>query len=259
MIRTLSRNTAKILFYSISFGIVGILLSSCNSFYALVADPLNEKGSSPAPYEINLQPPQLKIHDQVGSQINDIIASVFHQEAAAFKTDLAALAHSESKDCLATLQGKTKVGIDDSRIVSIRLDISRYLCTTPHPETSVQVVTFVRRSGKEVWPRDLFPSTPLFLNELSRLSREALATVDQKASDGSERQWLDEGTAPLSKNFDNLLVSPSGIHIIFEPYQIESFTHGAREIVLPYEQLRSIITPESPLFFYREPSATEKN
>ncbi|HEX8633462.1 MAG TPA: RsiV family protein [Pyrinomonadaceae bacterium] len=60
------------------------------------------------------------------------------------------------------------------------------------------------------------------------------------------REWSDRAT-PALKNYRAWVLTPAGLVIIFEEYQVTSYAGGEPKVLLPYERLGEIINPRGVL------------
>lgn len=88
---------------------------------------------------------------------------------------------------------------------------------------------------------DVFKPGSDYLATLSKLSRTKL-----KAALGNELgNWSDDGTTPVTSNFEAFYLTEGKLHIIFQPYQVAPWASGAPEITLNLTtELKDVISSD---------------
>ena len=86
---------------------------------------------------------------------------------------------------------------------------------------------------------DVFKPGSGYLATLSKLSRTKL-----KAALGNELgNWSDDGTTPVTSNFEAFYLTEGKLHIIFQPYQVAPWASGAPEITIDLaSELKDVIS-----------------
>ena len=69
---------------------------------------------------------------------------------------------------------------------------------------------------------------------MSAWSRQELA---RRFGAGRPAQMLKDGTEPLVENFSSLTLTPEGICINFQPYQVAPWAAGVQKVNMPLEEL----------------------
>lgn len=108
-----------------------------------------------------------------------------------------------------------------------------------HGGTSLYVFVFNTKTGERVSFFDVFQDQP-FLT-LSRVSLEALKKIDPKLEIYT---FAEEGLAPSSENFEHWTIEKEGVRFLFGDYQVGPYTSGRPEVVLLWEEIDSILSPE---------------
>src|SRR3989344_3422213 len=95
---------------------------------------------------------------------------------------------------------------------------------------------------------DLFIEGMDYLTRLSQLTAAALA---QSLGANYDADLVRRGTAPLAKNFSNLVLGEPGLIVTFSPGQVAPQAMGEQVITLPYTALTDILSPASILIISR--------
>ncbi len=111
-----------------------------------------------------------------------------------------------------------------------------------HPITYKTYFTFDKENGKLITLRDLIQ--PKRYNELLRMAEAELR--DSRGVDSTET--LEEAGFQFSDNRftlnDNYKYTPKGIEILFNPYEIASYSEGEIVLMFPYSAIEPMVRPE---------------
>ena len=103
---------------------------------------------------------------------------------------------------------------------------------------------FDHRTGAEMPIPALFVDDH-YLDKLSELTREVLAARVSNNELASDLAWVEQGTTPAVKHFDNLLLNDDGtVQIMFDSYQVAAGVEGIVEVELPMLELADLFKPE---------------
>lgn len=109
-----------------------------------------------------------------------------------------------------------------------------------HPNSSTASFNYDLRRNAPVKLADLFTSDSNYLKVISDYSIRELKKL--KMPSGPE-----EGAGPKLENFHSWNVTPAGLKITFDRYQVGSYAEGEYVVVIPYSVLKPIIKPDGPL------------
>ena len=130
------------------------------------------------------------------------------------------------------LLGSYSVSWPSSAAVSITFEIWNY--TGGAGNLDIMKLNYSLITGQRLGLVDLFEAPETALNLMSAWSRQELA---RRFSGGHLTQALKDGTAPLVENFSSLTLTPEGIRINFQPYQVAPGAAGAQKVDMPLEEL----------------------
>lgn len=124
-------------------------------------------------------------------------------------------------------------------IVSIHFTASIYIAGGAHPFSYTIPLNYELATGRTLQLENLFLPDSDYLGVLSTQSIQII----------SENGYMDwpEGAAPTSENYRNWNVTPDGILISFDPYQIAPYAVGPQQALVPYAALESMIDRDGPL------------
>ena len=134
------------------------------------------------------------------------------------------------------------VGVANENIIFF--DIVRSIHTGGTGNSFVVGYIFDRRSGAELSIPDLFVDDS-YLERLSTLTREVLTERLKKEELASDLEWVEDGTSPTAKNFDNILFRGDGtVVVMFDKYQVAAGVDGVVEVEFPLASLADLLKPE---------------
>lgn len=206
----------------------------------LVSQPYIESNQEPA-FTITAQTPQLsgsddprvlafnqKLHDLIQGEID-----VFRQEF--MNAPLVEVAAGSFLEITHTLAAQ----YDD--IWSFKFVFYFYSNGAAHPGDYSMTLNYDLEQGRELALGDLFLPGSGYLEEISKYCIAELGK--QPFFDGP----FTTGTEPTAENYRNWNITPEGLMITFDTYQVAPGAAGPQVIVIPYGQLSALIGPQGPL------------
>ena len=191
-------------------------------------------------YTIDAEYPQLEnlADDGLELDVNDAIKKEVLDSIAAFKRETSG---GEGSD----LQLRYEVAYRNAAIFSVALNYSTYTDGAAHPFNYIVTMTFDLRTGEQVELRDLFLDGADYLPVLADAAKKELE--ERFPSVEGERVWDEEGAAPTAANYEEFLISPEGLVVVFNPYQVAAYAAGVQRITVPYAALAELIDPSGIL------------
>lgn len=130
-------------------------------------------------------------------------------------------------------------------ILSVLLQSSFYTAGAAHPGHYSYAINFDLRDGKTLNLEDLFLPNSAYLQTISDV-----CIADLKARDRLD--WGD-GAAPKPENYLVWNITPDGLLITFDEYQVTSYAMGPQSVVVPYAVLQPYFRPSGPLAAFLKP------
>ena len=123
-------------------------------------------------------------------------------------------------------------------IVSIHFTVSTYIMGAAHPFSYNSTLNYDLSNERTLQLEELFLPGSDYLGVLSTQCIQII----------SETGYMDwpEGAAPTSENYRNWNITPDGILISFDPYQIAPGAVGPQQALVPYTALESMIDRNGP-------------
>jgi hypothetical protein len=200
-----------------------------------------DPGSGYPPYEITAKIPQL-----TGSE--DWQVQDFNQSVSNFVTDEIDNYRQEFKSAITDIGGTSTLDVtyllvsQVGDVWSFRFNFPYYVSGAAHPSEKSIVFNYDLSQAKELTLSDLFIPNSNFLDLLSNYCSNQLSTTLGDA-------FFPDGAKPALENYTHWNVRSDGILITFDVYQVGPGVAGPQEVLVPYDELKSVIAPEGPLLF----------
>lgn len=118
--------------------------------------------------------------------------------------------------------------------VSVTFELWNY---TGAPQGNLDILTlnYSLLTGQRLSLVDIFEKPDIALELMSSWSRQELAP---RLGAAMRTKMLETGTEPLAENFSSLTLTPEGIRINFQPWQVAPWNAGIQKVDMPLEELR---------------------
>ena len=201
-------------------------------------------GSKQLRYTIKAKYPQaIGAKDARIEKLNQAIRNLITTQVNDFKKDFQA-----SEERMATtgsyLETGYVVNLATNDLVSIYFGLETYFEGAAHGNHNALVFNYDLNSGKMLSLADLFNPNSNYLDLISNYSIKALT---KKLSPDPDSDWIQKGAGASEENYNNWTITPKGLEVTFDPYQVASYAQGPQEVVIPYSVLKSVIDPSGPL------------
>ena len=124
---------------------------------------------------------------------------------------------------------------------SFKFDFSFYADTAAHPGSYSLTVNYDLAEGRELTLGDLFlPSS----NYLELISNYCTAQLSKQPYGDS---FFLDGAKPTPENYRSWNISPDGLLVTFDVYQVAPYASGPQSILVPLRELQRVIDPQGPL------------
>ena len=137
------------------------------------------------------------------------------------------------------LWGSYSISRPSDAAISITFEIWNYTGTS-QGNLDILTLNYSLLTGQRLAFMDLFEKPEAALALMSDWSRKELAP---RLGATTRPAVLEAGTAPLVENFSSLTLTPEGICINFQPYQVAPWAAGVQKVEMPLEAL----LPAGPL------------
>ena len=131
------------------------------------------------------------------------------------------------------LTGMYSLERPSAKVVSITFNVYSYTGGA-HGNLVITCRNYDLATGRRLDFADLFKDPEKALELMSALSRESLT---KSLGEESDEEMIREGTSPDMRNFGELSLTPAGINIQFQPYQVGPWSAGPQQVEMPLEAL----------------------
>jgi hypothetical protein len=109
-----------------------------------------------------------------------------------------------------------------------------------HPNTTTESFNYDLNRNAPVRLADLFTPNSNYLKVISEYSIRELKKLDTVTN-------AEDGAGPKIENFHSWNITPAGLRITFDRYQVGPYAVGEHEVVIPYSLFKPIIKPDGLL------------
>jgi hypothetical protein len=209
----------------------------------LVSVPFNEtqpNSTFPA-YTLTAQIPQLNGSDDprvlaFNQRVNDLVTKEVDTWRQSFQ-ELPLTSNSNGSSLSVTYTSSSVM----RDIWSFKFDSAFYADNAAHPGLNSITLNYDLGQGRELSLSDLFLPGSNYLETISSYCVTEL----------SKLQFFDgpftDGAKPTVENYRNWTLSPDGLTITFDTYQVGPGAAGPQQVVVPFSALKSILNPQGPL------------
>ena len=206
----------------------------------LISQPFKETNQTP-PFTITSQTPQLTGSDDprlqaFNQRLNDLMSKEVDMWRQSFLQNTAPTVNNGS-----TLDVSYMLISQIGDLWSFKFDFSFYSDGAAHPGLNSLTLNYDLGQGKELALADLFLPNSHYLEAISNYCIGELSK--QPFFDSS----FSSGAEPTPENYRNWNITPDGLLITFDEYQVAPYAAGPQKVVIPYNELRALINPQGPL------------
>ena len=130
-------------------------------------------------------------------------------------------------------------------LISVKFDIGSYYQGAAHPNSYSDVINYDLKNGKLLKLSDLFKPGSKYLQSIANY---VIADLKKQANDkGLTAGEIENGAAPLAKNYQSWNITRRGLGITFDAYQVGPYAAGPQFVMVPYSALKDVINPEGAI------------
>jgi hypothetical protein len=204
----------------------------------VVSQPFSETNPNP-PFTINAQIPQLTGSDDsrvtaFNQRLKDLVTKEVDAWRESFQ-QVTVVTNGSSLDETYTLISQ----IGD--LWSLKFDFRFYSDGAAHPGLYSITLNYDLGQDRELALQDLFLPNSSYLEAIANY-----CVTELSKNPGFEDPWT-EGAKPTLENYHNWNITPDGLLITFDMYQVAPGASGPIQVLVPYSQLQTVINPQGPL------------
>jgi hypothetical protein len=115
-----------------------------------------------------------------------------------------------------------------------------------HPGTFYLAINYDTTTRKILSLADLFEPGTDYLGLVSSLCIAELQTRSELLFP----DFATHGAAPMPENYQTWAITPNGLLVVFQEYQVAPYVAGAQTVLIPYQALAEQLDPSGPLSFF---------
>jgi hypothetical protein len=198
-------------------------------------DLVSESNKDPL-YEMHAQVPQLDLPNT--ENFNKIARSIVDGELTGFKKNfLDWRIPAEMAAATSFMWIGYDVPLLTPDLVCIRFTVDYYMAGAAHPNHYFRVINYDLETKKEIKLSDLFKNSNKAINVFAIATKKSLSKPDFPI--------FEEGMLPKKENFANWNLTPEGLRLSFDPYQVAPYAAGAQEVLVPYHDIRDLVNTDT--------------
>lgn len=139
------------------------------------------------------------------------------------------------------LEAKHTLLYQSGEVWSFKFDFHFYSDGAAHPGSYSVTLNYDLGQGRELTLGDLFLPNSNYLEAIANYCKAELSK--QPLYDGAFTQGAD----PTLENYRRWNITPGGLLITFDEYQVAPYAAGPQQVTVPYAELKGLINPEAQL------------
>lgn len=187
-------------------------------------------------YTIKLRYPVLEANAPHAGDYNTVVQREVDATVEQFKLDAAEFSKFPADSSGSFLELNYQLFYNQDGLGSLQLHVMIYLKGAAHPNTFTIPVNYDFRAGRELALADLFLPDCYYLDILSAFCGANLLSRDLSL--------FSEGIAPEMENYRSWNITPEGLRITFDPYQVAPYAAGPQVVHLDWTMLSVLLTPD---------------
>lgn len=141
-----------------------------------------------------------------------------------------------------------RMRLANDRLQSVVFTVSRLEHGMAHHAYSFFVVNYDTKAGRRLALADLFEPGSGYLQRISAAAVERLRLLNKEDGDAYlQDPEAVENASAKPENYRHWTLTARGLAVTFEPYQVGPFAAGSPDVLIPYAELRDIISRGGPL------------
>lgn len=201
----------------------------------------DDSGRSPEDYQITAQIPSLTgSNDPRVTAFNQATDTLVKGAVAEFKKNMNKLAPPPIQ-ATSMFDMRYTLLSSPGNIYSLKFESEGYIAGAAHPYHLTYTFNYDLGQGKELALSNLFLPNTDYLETIANYCAAQLNTRDIGFD------MFQQGAAPMPENYKNWNITPDGLMITFDEYQVAPYAAGPQTVVVPYAELLSVIDSNGPL------------
>lgn len=211
------------------------------------AEILQEEASDLS-YNIDVQYPKFSemADESIQEKLNEVVKSFVAENVAIFKQGLEELEPvAEMAEMKSALSIDNEITFLSDWLISVKFDTYEYYALAAHPNSYIQTLNYDVKKGNPIELKDIFKPEGKYLEIVAEIAKTKLLDGLLGEDRAVLEPWINDGTAPKSDNYKNFGFAEKNIVIYFNPYQVGPYALGIQKVVIPLEDIKDELEPQS--------------
>lgn len=207
----------------------------------VLAAATSEESSEQPRYEIHARYPSLEWEgDPRVDAFNEAAEKFALDEMRSFKENVYNIPNESPFNELGSfLEMDFTLTASEQGLLSVLYKTSYYMAGAAHPGSYSFALNYDLETGQVLELTDLFEADAPYLD---MLSSACIKDLKQRG----RLDW-EEGALPNAENYRVWNITPDGLLITFDEYQVAPYAAGPQSVTVPYDLLRPLLRADSPL------------
>ena len=198
---------------------------------------ISESGEPGSPYEIQTEYPVFRGEGWLA--INAIESGLAWFEVATFRSDVVGRTPIPNMPD-SRLVAAFSVLYFDEAMVSLRFSFLEYRNGGAHGGQRTETRTYLRQPEMVLGFHQLTIDPDSMLDAVSRF---CVTVLEAELGDGTTSDWIRKGAAPRAANFRKWNLTPVGLLVTFDEYDVAPYGAGRQQVLVPYPVISRWGTP----------------
>jgi hypothetical protein len=208
-------------------------------------------------YEIDAEYPQLSGSTNPNAEkFNQNARALVAKKVSDFRKEMAPSEATDAAEATAEPTPETMgsdlgigytVALANDELISIEFSVGSYYSGAAHPNSYTEVLNFDLKNGKALRLAELFNPGAKYIQAIANYSVADLKKQSKEKDGILDDDWIQRGAGPEAENYKSWTISPKGLAISFDAYQVGPYAAGPQEVFIPYSALKDLIKADGPL------------
>ncbi len=173
---------------------------------------------------------------------NDAVAALVLNEAETFRSGWINDLPAEPFSSGSFLESGYTLLSPPGPVLSLLFSFFFYSDGAAHPNGYTIAYTYDLEAGRALALADLFTPGADYLAVIAAYCKTDLSARNMGFDDG-----FSQGADPTPENYRNWNITPEGLRITFDAYQVAPYASGPQVVTIPYAELSSLLRADGPL------------
>jgi len=196
-------------------------------------------------YTIVLETVKMEGDSSYAEPFNTLVQALIDAEQQTFLDGIADIEEwrvANMPDVRSTLDNAVTIAYNDHSLVSLHFEFYTYTAGAAHPFSYSKTITYDLNTRQAVGLDQVFTAGSDWLNTVSTLC------INDLTAKGVYE--FPEGASPTPDNYSRWVITPGGLVIYFDPYQVAAYAAGPQQVTIPYTALAEYIASPGLIAFF---------